>query len=75
MRLKQRILIMVAELRRFDDALVKKIEKLMQGGHVNAAAIRALPEFGNVLSNSWTTVFEQHDAVYDEMRTGFETLI
>jgi hypothetical protein len=73
MRLKQRILIMVAELRRFDDTLVKKIEKLMQGGHVNATAIRALPESGNVPSNSWKTVFEQHDAVYDEMRTEFET--
>ena len=72
-RLRERILIMVAELRRFDDALGKKIEKLMQDGHANAAAIRALPESGDTLSNSWKTVFEQHDAVYHEMQTGFET--
>jgi hypothetical protein len=71
-RLREKILAMVAELHRFDDALVKKTEKLMQDGHADAAAIRARPEWQQALSKSWEAVFEQHDALYQDMRTGFE---
>jgi hypothetical protein len=70
--LKEKILTMVAELHRVDDALVKKIGKLMRDGHGDAAGIRALPEWQDALSKNWETVFEQHDAVYQEMRTGFD---
>jgi hypothetical protein len=70
--LKEKILTMVAELHRFDDALVKKIGKLMRDGHADGAGIRALLEWQDALSKNWETVFEQHDAVYQEMRTGFD---
>jgi hypothetical protein len=70
--LKEKILALVVELRRRDDVLVKKIERLMQDGHAEAAAIRALPDWQDALSKSWEAVFEQCDAVYDEMRTSFE---
>jgi hypothetical protein len=71
-RLKEKILTLVVELRRLDETLAKKIEKLMQDGHADAAAIRALPDWQGALSKNWETVFEQCDAVYDEMRTSFE---
>jgi hypothetical protein len=70
--LKEKILTIVTELHRFDDALVKKIEQSMRDGHVDAAAIRTLPEWQDALSKNWETVFEQHDAVYQEMRIGFD---
>jgi hypothetical protein len=71
-QLREKILIMVSELRRVDDVLVKKTGKLLEEGKANAAAIRAFPEWRDALSENWKSVFEQHDAVYDEMRTCFE---
>jgi hypothetical protein len=71
-QLREKILITVAELRRVDDVLVKKTEKLLREGKASAAAIRALPEWPDALSENWKSMFEQHDAVYDEMRTCFE---
>jgi hypothetical protein len=70
--LKEKLLTMVSELHRLDDAFVNKIEKLIRDGHADAAAIRAHPRWQDALSKNWEAVFEQHDAVYQEMRTGFD---
>ena len=71
-QLREKILIVVTELRRLDDVLTKKSGKLLQEGKADAIAIRALPGWRDALSKSWMRVFKRHDAVYDEMGACFE---